>query len=126
MKKGRFLGIYTGVVIAYLFIPIAIMILFGFNDFEGRFNLTWNRFTLEHYANLFDVPELTAALKNSVIIALISTAIATGALTSTRTQLKAALETAGFSSGAPVSRFVTVTVAPAPNCSRSCTRRTSA
>lgn len=76
MKRGRFLGIFTGVVIAYLFIPVLVMILFGFNDFEGRFNLTWNKFTLEHYANLFDVPELTSALKNSLLIALISTAFA--------------------------------------------------
>lgn len=76
MKRGRFLGIYTSFVIAYLFIPIGAMILFGFNDYAGKFNFEWRRFTLEHYANLFDVPELTAALKNSLVIALISTLIA--------------------------------------------------
>ena len=76
MKRGRFLGFFTAIVMAYLFIPIVVMILFGFNDFEGRFNLTWNKFTLDHYVNLFDVPELTSALKNSLVIALISTVIA--------------------------------------------------
>lgn len=73
--RGKLLGLYTSLVIAYLFIPIVIMILFGFNDYEGRFNLVWNEFTFEHYTNLFDVPELTSALKNSFLIAGISTLV---------------------------------------------------
>jgi spermidine/putrescine transport system permease protein len=77
MRRGRFLPIYTGAVIAYLFLPIAVMILFGFNDYRGRFNFTWEGFTLRWYSNLFDFPELTLALKNSLIIAAISTLIAT-------------------------------------------------
>jgi spermidine/putrescine transport system permease protein len=77
MRKGRFLPIYTGLVIAYLFLPIAFMILFGFNDYRGRFNFTWEGFTLRWYRNLFDFPELTLALKNSLTIAAISTLLAT-------------------------------------------------
>lgn len=77
MHKGRFLPIYTGVVIAYLFLPIAVMILFGFNDYRGRFNFTWEGFTLRWYRNLFDFPELTLALKNSLTIAAVSTVVAT-------------------------------------------------
>ena len=57
MKRGRFLPIYTGVVIAYLFIPVIVMIVFGFNDYEGKFNFTWRRPTLEHYRHLFDLPD---------------------------------------------------------------------
>lgn len=76
MKSGRFLPIYTGVVIAYLFIPVIVMIAFGFNDYEGKFNFTWRRPTLEHYRQLLDVPELVIALKNSLLIASISTLIA--------------------------------------------------
>jgi spermidine/putrescine transport system permease protein len=77
MRRGRFLPIYTGAVIAYLFLPIAVMILFGFNDYRGRFNFTWEGFTLRWYRNLLDFPELTLALKNSLTIAAISTLIAT-------------------------------------------------
>jgi spermidine/putrescine transport system permease protein len=77
MRRGRFLPIYTGVVIAYLFLPIAVMILFGFNDYRGRFNFTWEGFTLRWYRNLLDFPELTLAIKNSLTIAAISTLIAT-------------------------------------------------
>ena len=77
MRSSRFLPIYTACVIAYLFVPIAVMILFGFNDHTDRFNLTWEGFTLEHYRGLFAIPELIEALKNSVVIATISTLIAT-------------------------------------------------
>ena len=75
MKRGRFLPIYTGLVIAYLFIPVVVMIIFGFNDFSGRFNFTWEGPILEHYRNFFDFPELVLALRNSVIIASISTLV---------------------------------------------------
>lgn len=77
MKGGRFLPIYTGLVIAYLFIPIAVMALFGFNDPVGRFNFEWQGFTLHWYRNLFEIPELVEGLKNSLLIAAISTLIAT-------------------------------------------------
>ena len=72
-KPSRFLGIFTAVVIAYLFVPVVVMIVFGFNDYEGRFNLVWQGFTLEHYRGLLDIPELASALRNSIVIAAIST-----------------------------------------------------
>lgn len=77
MRRGWFLPLFTGLVIAYLFIPIAIMVLFGFNDIAGRFNFAWQGFTLDHYRTLFEVPELTEALRNSLTIAVISTFAAT-------------------------------------------------
>ncbi len=77
MRRGRLLPIYTGAVIAYLFVPIVVMILFGFNDPRGRFNFAWQGFTLRWYRELFEIPELTTALKNSLLVAGISTAIAT-------------------------------------------------
>ena len=75
--KGRLLPVYTWAVIAYLFVPIVVMILFGFNDPAGRFNFAWQGFTLRWYRELFDIPELTTALKNSLLVAGISTAAAT-------------------------------------------------
>lgn len=77
MRRGRWLGVYTGVILAYLFIPVSVMILFGFNDHTDRFNLTWEGFTLDHYRNLFDIPELIEALKNSLVVAALSTLVAT-------------------------------------------------
>jgi spermidine/putrescine transport system permease protein len=76
-KHGPLLGIFTAVVIAYLFVPILVMIAFGFNDPVGRFNFTWNQFTFENYTTLFEIRELTDSLKNSLVVASISTVIAT-------------------------------------------------
>ena len=76
-RKGRGLAIYTALVMAYLFIPIVVMIAFGFNDYVGKFNLEWRRFTLEHYTSLGAYPELIDAYKNSLVIAAISTLVAT-------------------------------------------------
>jgi spermidine/putrescine transport system permease protein len=78
MRRRRWgLPIYTVIVLLYLFFPIAVMMLFGFNEIRGRFNFTWQGFTLEHWRNIFAVPELTLAINNSLIIAGISTLVAT-------------------------------------------------
>ena len=76
-RRGWVLPVYTAVVLLYLFFPIAVMMLFGFNDIRGRFNFTWQGFTLEHWGQILDIPELTAAIRNSLIIAAISTVVAT-------------------------------------------------
>lgn len=71
------LHLYTLVLIAWLILPIAIMILFGFNDTRGKQNFQWQGFTLKWYAHLFDKSDLTAAVVNSLTIALLSTLITT-------------------------------------------------
>jgi spermidine/putrescine transport system permease protein len=71
------LGIWSVLALLYLFIPIFIVVLFSFNDNKGRFNFTWQGFTLDHWAHPFADPDLASALKNSLVIALISTLIAT-------------------------------------------------
>jgi spermidine/putrescine transport system permease protein len=71
------LAIWSGLALLYLFIPIFIVVLFSFNDNQGRFNFTWQGFTLDHWAHPFQDPDLAAALKNSLLIALLATLIAT-------------------------------------------------
>jgi spermidine/putrescine transport system permease protein len=71
------LAIWSGLALLYLFIPIFIVVLFSFNDNKGRFNFTWQGFTLKHWAHPFADPDLATALKNSLAIALLSTIIAT-------------------------------------------------
>ena len=69
---------YTALVVLYLFLPIVVMAVFGFNDIEGRFNFTWQGFTLEHWQNLFNrYPALNESLVNSITVGLISTVVAT-------------------------------------------------
>jgi spermidine/putrescine transport system permease protein len=71
------LNVYAAVVLIYLLAPIAIIILFSFNDPVGRFNFTWQGFTLENWKDPFGVPGLQEALVNSLEIAALSTVIAT-------------------------------------------------
>jgi len=75
--RSRALGLWSVLALLYLFLPVLIVVLFSFNDNKGRFNFTWQGFTLEHWAHPFANPDLATALKNSLIIALISTIIAT-------------------------------------------------
>jgi spermidine/putrescine transport system permease protein len=75
----RLLFGYTWLIIVWLCLPISVMILFGFNDTKGRYNQEWDGFTAKWYTRLFDYPELTKALGNSLLIAVITMAVA-GAL----------------------------------------------
>jgi spermidine/putrescine transport system permease protein len=71
------LPIYAGLAVAYMLIPIAVIIVFSFNDPEGRFNFTWSGFTLDHWANPFGVDELTDAMVTSLELAALSTVVTT-------------------------------------------------
>ena len=71
------LGAWSTLALLYLFVPIFIVVVFSFNANRGRFNFTWQGFTLDHWANPFADPDLASAMRNSLLIALISTLIAT-------------------------------------------------
>src|SRR5215218_6359738 len=75
--RGWALGAWSMLGLLYLFIPIFIVVLFSFNDNKGRFNFTWQGFTLDHWADPFANPDLATALKNSVLIAILATVLAT-------------------------------------------------
>jgi len=70
------LGVWSVAALAYLFSPIAIVVLYSFNDPQGRYNLTWEGFTLDHWANPFAVEGLGEALSNSLLIGALSTVLA--------------------------------------------------
>jgi spermidine/putrescine transport system permease protein len=71
----RLLFAWTWLIIIWLALPIAVMIMFSFNNPHGRFNFTWVGFTLKWYGpHLLDYPSLTAAMENSLIVAFAATA----------------------------------------------------
>ena len=70
------LKVVAGLVLLYIFIPIFVIVLFSFNKPAGKFNYTWQGFTLDNWADPFKYPALAQALKLSVEVAAISTAIA--------------------------------------------------
>jgi spermidine/putrescine transport system permease protein len=80
-RFGKFvLPTYSGLVIAYLVFPIAVMIVYSFNRVLTGLQLVsfaWNGFTLQWYREWSNVPGLTAAFWLSIRLAIISTLIAT-------------------------------------------------
>jgi spermidine/putrescine transport system permease protein len=75
--KEHGINIYAGLAIAYLLIPIAVIILFSFNNPAGRYNFTWEGFTLDHWKNVFGLPDLNSALFTSLRLAALATLIST-------------------------------------------------
>jgi len=72
----RLLAVYTGIVIIYTMVPIAVMIVFSFNLApNGRVALKWLGFTLDAYRNAFGIQDLTGALINSLLVGLGSATI---------------------------------------------------
>jgi spermidine/putrescine transport system permease protein len=74
-SRGRLLRVYTWLVILWLMLPIFVIIAFGFNDTKGKFNYSWQGFTLNWYRHLFAIPGLTNALQNSLSIAGLATVL---------------------------------------------------
>jgi spermidine/putrescine transport system permease protein len=75
--KRNGIVIYGALAIIYMLIPIVLIIVFSFNDPAGKFNFTWQGFTLSHWAHPFEISELTDALLLSIRLALLATLIST-------------------------------------------------
>ena len=76
-KKERRINIlsnvYAFLVYAILYIPVAVMMAFSFNN--QRYNYYWNGFTTQWYAKMFSNSALISSLWYSIIIAILSTII---------------------------------------------------
>jgi spermidine/putrescine transport system permease protein len=77
LVKRHVLTVYSLLMFAYLLLPIAIVILFSFNNPSGRFNYTWQGFTLKYWQNWDGVPGLRDAMVLSIEIALVASLVAT-------------------------------------------------
>lgn len=70
------LRVAAGFTLLFLFLPILVIIVFSFNKPAGKFNYTWQGFTLENWLHPFKYPALAKALRLSLEVAALSTAIA--------------------------------------------------
>jgi spermidine/putrescine transport system permease protein len=68
-------GVWTALVFAFLYIPILLLIVFSFNS--SRLNIRWEGFSLKWYAALLENKILLTAFQNSLIIATVTTILAT-------------------------------------------------
>lgn len=71
------LTVYALLALAYLLVPIAVIVMFSFNDTVGRFNYTWEGFTLDAWRAPFAVPGLGEAMTRSLQIAALASVVAT-------------------------------------------------
>ena len=77
MKRvERLLGAWTSVVLAFLYLPILVLVVFSFN--ESRLNIVWTGFTLDWYARLWTDTVLVRAFENSLIVAVATTIVSVG------------------------------------------------
>jgi spermidine/putrescine transport system permease protein len=72
----RLINVAAALSLLYLFAPIVVIVVFSFNKPKGKFNIVWQGFTLDNWANPFSNKALTDALFVSVRVALISSIIA--------------------------------------------------
>jgi spermidine/putrescine transport system permease protein len=71
------LPLYALGVTAYLILPVAVMILFSFNDPSGRSNLNFKQFSLDAWLDPLGRPGLGDVVRNSLVVAAIATIAAT-------------------------------------------------
>jgi len=75
--KRHALTVYALLVVAYLVLPIAVVILFSFNHPKGQFNYIWEGFTLDNWVHWDAVLGIRSAVETSIQVALLSTLVAT-------------------------------------------------
>lgn len=75
--RRHLLDVYALLALVYLFLPIAVVVAVSFNNPAGRFNYTWQGFTLDNWLNPFSYPGIQHALEVSIEIALLSSLVAT-------------------------------------------------
>ena len=74
MKRGGGLAAYCGLLYGFLYLPLAVMFAFSFND--ARRNVAWKGFTFKWYVSLFQNAELLAALITTLELAVATALIA--------------------------------------------------
>jgi spermidine/putrescine transport system permease protein len=74
--KRHALTVYAILAVVYLMLPIAVVILFSFNEPVGRFNYVWQEFTFSNWVEWDAVLGLREAVVTSLQIAVLATLVA--------------------------------------------------
>ena len=74
-KRAPALGSLTILAYLFLYAPILVLVAFSFN--ESRLTAEWKGFTLEWYGRLLTSPQIRLSLRNSLLVAGVTTVIAT-------------------------------------------------
>lgn len=69
--------VYTFLIFLFLYAPIVVLIIFSFNDSTTMSRSVWSGFSLKWYTRLFQDQMLLAALRNTLVIAVIAAVVST-------------------------------------------------
>jgi spermidine/putrescine transport system permease protein len=75
--RRHVLTVYSLLFFAYLLLPIAVVMVFSFNNPTGKFNYTWQGFTWDNWRYWDGVPGIRSAIFLSLEIAVVASLIAT-------------------------------------------------
>jgi spermidine/putrescine transport system permease protein len=75
IRRRPWLWLLSAGVYAFLYVPLAVVVLFSFND--SALNAGWVGFTWRWYEILFSDQDMLAAAGNSLLVAAISSVVAT-------------------------------------------------
>ncbi len=67
--------IYTGIIFAFLFAPIVVLLIFSFN--EAKSLSVFSAFSFKWYKELFNDRDTLESVKNTVVLAFVATAVST-------------------------------------------------
>jgi len=75
--RRHLLTAYSILFFAYLLLPIAVVVVFSFNQPTGKFNYTWQGFTWDNWRYWDGVPGIRSSIVLSLEIALLASLVAT-------------------------------------------------
>ena len=75
LNQKWYTKLYVSVVMAFLYLPILVLIVYSFNESKSR--SVWAGFSLKWYKELFADELIMTSLANTLIIALIASVVAT-------------------------------------------------
>ena len=65
-NRTKLPNIYLGVVLAMMYVPILLVIIYSFN--ESKISSVWGGFSLKWYEELFRDKDMFQALWNSIVL----------------------------------------------------------
>jgi spermidine/putrescine transport system permease protein len=75
--RHHLLTAYSILFFVYLLLPIAVVVVFSFNNPTGKFNYTWQGFTWDNWRYWDGVPGIRSSIVLSLQIALLASLVAT-------------------------------------------------
>ena len=73
MKQSVFQKVYLSLILLLMYVPMLLVVVYSFN--KSNITTVWTGFSLSWYGELFADREMAEALKNSLVIAFITSAV---------------------------------------------------